>query len=196
MISKIGADNKKSATAWQIFNNITGRKTTNISKIKAKDDKERIQKWKQHVSLLLGKNSITTNHDIVKIVDKALQIEQGPFTIEKLGRVLRKTKKNKTDGLDEIPTEVWNIGHFNHILLEFCNDVYSQKPIEHWTKGCILPFPKKGDLTVTENYRGITLKCIAAKIYNTLLREIIQPTLDMILRPNQNGFRNNRSTVG
>ena len=63
-------------------------------------------------------------------------------------------------------------------------------------KGCILPFPKKDHLTVTDNYRYITLTCIAAKIYNTLLREIIQPTLDMILRTNQNGFRNNRSSVG
>ena len=145
---KTAADNKKSAIAWQIVNNITGRKTTNRSKIKAKDDKERIQKWKQHFSLLLGKNPITTNQDIVNIVDKELQIEQGPFTIKELEMVLRKTKKNKTAGLDEIPAEVWKTGHFNHILLEFCNDVYSQKPIEYWTKGCILPFPKKGDLTV------------------------------------------------
>ena len=41
---KIAADNKKSALAWQIVNKITDRKTTNRSKIKAKDDKERIQK--------------------------------------------------------------------------------------------------------------------------------------------------------
>ena len=76
-------------------------------------------------------------------MDKELQIEQGTFTIEELEMVLRKTKKNKTARLDEIPAEVWKTGHFNHILLEFCNDVYSQKPIEHWTKGCIIPFPKK-----------------------------------------------------
>ena len=114
---KTAADNKKSAIAWQIVKKITGRKTTNISKIKAKDDKERIQIWKQHFSLLLGKNPITTNQDIVKIVDKELQIEQGPFTIEELEMVLRKTKKNKTTGLDEIPAEVWKTGHFNHILL-------------------------------------------------------------------------------
>ena len=110
--------------------------------------------------------------------------------------VLIKTKKNKTAGLDEIPAEVWKTGYFNHILLEFCNDVYSQKPIEHWTKGYILTFPKKGDLTVIDNYRGITLTCILSKIYNTLLKDRIQPTLDMILIPNQYGFRNNRSTVG
>ena len=39
---KTAADNKKSAIEWQIVNNITGRKTINRSKIKAKDDKERI----------------------------------------------------------------------------------------------------------------------------------------------------------
>ena len=103
--------------------------------------------------------------------------------------VLRKTKKNKTAGLDEISTEVWKTVHLNHILLEYCNNVYSQKPIEYWTKVCILPFLKKDDITITNNYRGITLTCIVAKIYNTLLRERIQPTLDMILRPNQNSFR-------
>ena len=93
---KIAADNKKSAITWKIVNKITDRKTTYRSKIKAKDDKEFIQKWKQHFSLLIGKNSITTNQYIVNIVDKELQIEQGPFTIEELEMVLRKTKKNKT----------------------------------------------------------------------------------------------------
>ena len=61
-------------------------------------------------------------------------------------------------------------------------------------KGCILPFPKKGDLGFTKNYRGITLTCIAAKIYNTLLRNRIEPKIGNILRKNQNGFRRNRST--
>ena len=62
-------------------------------------------------------------------------------------------------------------------------------------KGCILPFPKKGDLGLAKNYRGITLASIAAKIYNTLLRNRIEPKIDNILRKNQNGFRRNRSTT-
>ena len=40
-----------------------------------------MQKWKQHFSLLLRKNPKTTNQYIVKIMDKELQIEKGPFTI-------------------------------------------------------------------------------------------------------------------
>ena len=102
---------------------------------------------------------------------------------------------NKFAGLDEITAEVWTTGHFNHILLEFCNTVYSHKLTEYWRKWRILSYPKKGDLTVTDNDRGITLTCIAAKIYNTLLKEKIQPTLDKIIRTNQNRLRNNISTV-
>ena len=59
----------------------------------------------------------------------------------------------------------------------------------------ILPFPKKGDLGLAKNYRGITLTSIAAKIYNALLRNRIEPKIDNILRKNQNGFRRNRSTT-
>ena len=62
-------------------------------------------------------------------------------------------------------------------------------------KGCILPFPKKGDLGLAKNYRGITLTSIAAKIYNALLRNRIEPKIDNILRKNQNDFRRNRSTT-
>ena len=62
-------------------------------------------------------------------------------------------------------------------------------------KGCILPFPKKGELGLANNYRGITLTSIAAKIYNALLRNRIEPKIDNILRKNQNGFRRNRSTT-
>ena len=62
-------------------------------------------------------------------------------------------------------------------------------------KGCILPFPKKGDLGLAKNYQGITLTSIAAKIYNALLRNCIEPNIDNIHRKNQNGFRRNRSTT-
>ena len=62
-------------------------------------------------------------------------------------------------------------------------------------KGCILPFPKKGELGLAKNYRGITLTSIADKIYHALSRNSIEPKIDNILRKNKNGFRRNRSTT-
>ena len=54
-------------------------------------------------------------------------------------------------------------------------------------KGCILPFPQKGDLGLAKNYRGITLTSIAANIYYALLRKRIEPKIENIFRKNQNG---------
>ena len=130
-----------------------------------------------------------------RIISKQLDIKLGPFTQEELDSVLRKIKNRKAAELDEIPREVWKTRQFDDILLRHCNTVYNQNPIDRWMMGCILPFPKKGDLGLAENYRGITLTSIAAKIYNALQRNRIETKIDNILRKNQNGFRRNRSTT-
>ena len=55
--------------------------------------------------------------------------------------------------------------------------------------------PQKGDLEIVKNFRGITLTSIAAKIYNALLLNRIEPEIEKILGKNQNGFRRNRTTT-
>ena len=59
---------------------------------------------------------------------------------------------------------------------------------------CTLPFPEKGDLGITKNYKRRTLTAIFAKVYNTLFLNCIQHEVKKILRKNQNGFQGNRST--
>ena len=83
----------------------------------------------------------------------------------------------------------------NKELLEVCNMTYNGDPPSVWRQGGILPFPKKGDLGLPSNYRGITLTPSASKIYNRMLLNRIRPHLDPKLRINQNGFRPGRSTV-
>ncbi len=57
----------------------------------------------------------------------------------------------------------------------------------------IIPLPKKGDLSLMTNYRGISLMSIAAKVYNKILLNRIRPHIDPLLRSNQAGFRSGRS---
>ena len=64
-----------------------------------------------------------------------------------------------------------------------------------WTKGCILHFPKKGDLGIPQNYRTITLTFAAAKVYETLLLNHIKPEIEKILLKKQNSFQRNQSTT-
>ena len=186
---------RQSRIAWQTINEVSRRKSTAKAKLKAGNQQERIKLWKQHFENLLANPPNVTQEPITRIISKQLDIKLRPFTKEELDSVLRKIKNRKAAGLDEIPPEVWKTRQFDDILLWHYNTVYNQNQIDRWTKGCIPPFPKKGDLGLAKNYRCITLTFIAAKIYNALLRDRIVPKIDKILRRNQNGFRRNRSTT-
>ena len=188
-------EDRQSRIAWQTINEVSRRKSTAKAKLKAASQQERVKMWEQHFKNLLGNPPEITDEPITRIISKQLDVKLGPFTKEELDSVLRRIKNRKYAGLDEIPPEVWKTRQFDDILLRQCNAVYSQNSIERWTKGFILPFPKKGDLRLAKNYRGITLISIAAKIYNALLRNRIEPKIDNILRKNQNGFRRNTSTT-
>ena len=188
-------EDRQSTIAGQTINEVSRRKNTAKAKLKAANQQERIKLWKQHFKNLLGNPPKITHEPITRIINKQLDIKLGPFTQEELDSVLRKIKNRKAAGLNEIPPEVWKTRQFDDILLRHCNAVYNQNPIDRWMKGCILPFPKKGDLGLAKNYRGITLTSIAGKIYNALLRNRIEPKIDNILRKNQNGFQRNRSTT-
>lgn len=190
------AINKQAALAWKTVNEISGRKSSNKAKLKASDQKERIDKWKVHFANLLGKAPRISIKETARIVEGKLNIKKGTFSMEELKAAKKQMKSGKACGLDNIPAEVWLTGDFDDELLDFCNKVYQLNPIDRWTEGCILPFPKKGDLGLTTNYRGITLTAISAKVYNLLLLNRIRPKLEKILRKNQNGFRQKRSTEG
>ena len=76
------------------------------------------------------------------------------------------------------------------IVLKFCNNALCDGNIpDQWKLSNIIPVPKKGDLTKTDNYRGISLTSIVSKTLNRMLLNRIKPSLEEILRNNQNGFR-------
>ena len=128
-------EDRQSRIAWQTINEVSRRKNTAKAKLKAASQQERIKLWKQYFENLLGNPPKITHEPITRIISKQLDIKLGPFTQEELD-----------SGLDEIPPEVWKTRQFDDILLRHCNAVYNQNPIDRWMKGCILPFPKKGDL--------------------------------------------------
>ena len=71
---------------------------------------------------------------------------------------------------------------FDDILLRYYSTVDNKKTIYRRTKGCILPFSKKGDLGISNIYCGITLTSIAAKTYNAQLHNPIETKMEIIIR--------------
>ena len=98
------------------------------------------------------------------MIDLELHIGKNDFTMKELQIVIKNVRNNKASGVDNIPAEVRKAGICNGQLLYICNRVYNQQPVDTWRQSCIIPLPKKGDLRVATNYRGISLIPIAAKI--------------------------------
>ena len=96
--------------------------------------------------------------------------QNGPFTLEEFRRVKSSLKSGKAAGPDDITPEVFKSCDFDEICLEFFNDalIKNDKP-DLWSFMNIILVPKSGDLSKTDNYRGISLICIIAKIYNRLI---------------------------
>ena len=80
------------------------------------------------------------------------------------------------------------------LVLHISNKAFMELP-RHWTIINIIPIPKSGDLTKTDNYRGISLSFVVAKGNNRMILNRIRPKLDPWLRINQNGFREKRTTT-
>lgn len=125
-----------------------------------------------------------------------VEIRDDPLDKSEYLKVKASLKLGKAAGPDEIPPEVFKSCDFDDVCLDFCNEALmnNDKP-ELWSFMNIVPVPKSGDLSKTDNYRGISLICIIAKIYNRLILNRIRSAIDLKLRINQNGFRPKRTTV-
>ena len=103
-------------------------------------------------------------------------------------------KDGKSCGVDEIRSEVLKRCNIDDIILYFCNksllDKIKPKQLSILN---IIPIPKKGDLRLCSNYRGISITSLVAKTYNRMILNSIRPHLDCHLRKNQNGFRSGRT---
>ena len=91
------------------------------------------------------------------------------FTIKEPHKGLSKLTKSKAPGPENIPAMIWKHPIFKNELLTFCNEALNGLLPSAFSKSSMFVTPKKGDLKLPSNYRGITLTAISAKIYNSFL---------------------------
>ena len=183
--------------AWKVVNEISGRKRAKEGQVSGNSPEERVKTWFTHFKNLLGEPPTVEDPDEeIPTIFEDLDINDEPFTLEEFRKTKASLKSGKAAGPDNIPPEVFKACDFDEICLKFCNKALMEndKP-ELWSLMNIVPVPKSGDLSNTNNYRGISLTCIIAKIYNKMILNRIRSVIDVKLRINQNGFRSKRSTV-
>ena len=190
-------------TTWKIINAISGQNNRPNPKVKKRDgsapssDNELLAEWREYFADLLNNDSGQLTPLLPPPADQDLPICVEPPTLEEVQEAIRAMKNNKAPGLDSAVTAEALQGGGDvmaDIIHAFCVEVFTtHTPPEQWITNVIVPLPKKGDLSLMTNYRGISLMSIAAKVYNKILLMRIRDHVDPILRKNQAGFRPGRS---
>ena len=189
---------KRHHLAWKTIKDLSGKNSGSSVRIKGGSAKKRLENWSNHFQNLLGKEaSLPENYTLPSVqVSEPLGINTSPFSINELKEATKQLNASKAFGPDNIPALIWKDDHFHILLLNLCNHTFdTHTPPNIWHRSQIIPMPKKGDLSLATNYRGISLMAIAAKIYDKLLLNRLVPFMEPILRNNQNGFRRGRSTL-
>ncbi|XP_077862562.1 uncharacterized protein LOC144344539, partial [Saccoglossus kowalevskii] len=166
-------------TAWiEHFQKISRNDTTPIERIKEIEDR-----------LLQLEKEMDNNHELNK-----------PITLQEIIHATRKLKNNKATGPDGIPGELLKYSNkivkqalqqmYNHILE---TGIYPQS----WNTNVITPVHKTGDKMDVNNYRGISVSNIIAKIFSSIINKRISSYLEsnFTIHPKKAGFRNKHRTT-
>ena len=197
------ASKREHGNVWRIIKRLSGQQKKPIRVRKSdgtlpKSKEETLAEWHNYFLDLLNNQSPWVNRaNHPAPMPDLPSIKTSAFTITEINEAIKRLKRNKAPGPDYAMTaEVIKDGgpFLVNSLLKLCQMVYEncQAPSQ-WTSSLIIPLPKKGNLELMTNYRGISLMSIAAKLYNSILLNRIRVPIDKLLRNNQAGFRIGRS---
>ena len=174
-----------------------GRKRPKEGQVAGNSPEERVNTWLSHFRNLLGTHqAVEGAEEEIPAVLEDLGIDDGPFTAGEFAKVKASLRQGKSAGPDGIPPEVIKNCNLDGVILEICNQALMENIMpEMWSLSHIIPVPKTGDLSKPDNYRGISLTCIIAKMFNRMILNRIRRAINSHLRDNQNGFREGKTTL-
>lgn len=170
----------------------------NMMNIKGKDgniiteEDQIMERWRQYFEeLTKAETNITEEQEEI---DKGEEIEE--IQEKEVREAIQKIKIGKAPGRDKITPEMIKYMGKEGItkFTELLNEIMKSTVIpREWNAGIILPIYKKGDKRVCENYRGITLMSVPAKVFARIIDKRIRNRIENTIEETQCGFRKGRS---
>ena len=153
-------------------------------------------RWYEHFSNVLNIRSL---YDLdvfgtleVRPIDEELAIPPSP---EEVGRAIRAMANGKAAGASGILPELVKYGssELHECLLALLLTVWSTGGVpQEWRNAQLVPIPKRGDLSLCDNWRGISLLEVVGKMAGRLIQNRLQSRAEHLLPESQCGFRPNR----
>ena len=124
---------------------------------------EHTQLWKTHFETILNKEAPREVDDIPER-DEDLLVN---MTANEVKSAIDNMKSGKTPGADGVSAEMLKAGGdiITETLTEIFKEIWEEEEIPvDWKTGLIVKLPKKGDLSLCKNWRGITLLSIIVRV--------------------------------
>ena len=142
----------------------------------------KLERWRQHFEETLNQNKHSVPLDVQEdeCIPELVAISQEPINKEEIKAALKSMKSGKAPGRNSITAELLKADKdlAAEQMEELFKVIWEKEVIpDEWKKGIIVKIPKKGDLTVCDNYRGITLLCVPSKVFT---RTIINRLYDEV----------------
>ena len=194
------AERGDTRTVYKITKTLTGGFTSKTTVVKDKDRKvltkeqDQLDRWAEHFRETLNRPDPDVE---AAIEDMGFQIEmtRGNITQQELERAIRQTKGNRAPGEDRVTADMLKAYPTTSAksLKKLFNKVWEEEKVpEAWKRGIIVKLPKRGELSVCGNWRGINLLSVSGKIFCRILLQRVRQSIERTLREEQAGFRSGR----
>ncbi|CAC5404203.1 unnamed protein product [Mytilus coruscus] len=206
-VDKLTAEAEEAARANNIkalYDNIklqTGKYQKGSRPVNSKEGKtintheEQMKRWVEHFKNELNQDPPVNKADIPP-AEELLAVDCKRPSTGEIKKAIKMLKNNKAPGPDNIPAEALkaDIETSTQMLYELFGKIWEKEevPLE-WKEGHMVKLPKKGNLSICDNYRGIMLLSVPGKVLNRVMLNRLKNAIDEKLRDNQAGFRQNRS---
>ena len=159
----------------------------------------KLERWKNHFEMLFNNHS-STPADLLRNSPQASTQHwmPEPPTPDELTRAMKRMKPGKAPGPDNVPFELLNSAGpaVKSRLMELLTQIWNSDSVPPDFKNAnIITIFKKGNRMSCGNYRGISLLCIAGKIFARILLDRLLQLAEEILPESQCGSRPSRGTI-
>ncbi|BHF75672.1 hypothetical protein SprV_0501876800 [Sparganum proliferum] len=190
---------------YQLIRQVSGKPSTLSDSVRdvnggfIADNSAKVERWRGHFEHHLNYDTQPTSPLLSSSAEfppsPTYAVPCDPPSEEEIVDAIRKLRNNKAPGEDGIPAEIFKscVDTLAPWLHEVIERAWRDELVpDDWGLGILVPILKKGDKTRCENYRGISLIDVAAKIFAIVLLRRFQAVRDSRTRPNQAGFRAGR----
>ena len=154
--------------------------------IKDKEDKvltsedSVMRRWKEYFEELMNvENEREERTDRAEAVNQ----EVPQISKEEVRAAMKRMKRGKAVGPDDIPTEAWScLGELavDFLTRLFNNILATEKMPEEWRQSILVPiFKNKGDAQSCNNYRGIKLMSHSMKLWERVVEARLRREVDI-----------------